>query len=155
MAQQFEHIFTELGIPQYLEICLQQKFDTWEAIVATLESDLYAHRPIVVRSPQTNDDYSRDALGIKPGYRRVSTQVGPNPDASLVSPSRATIEKPMLETKWPESALFRAKDRPVVTERKCRRHLRTDDNAPERLPSAYVLFLHADVSVDMCDELKG
>ncbi|WQF84256.1 Putative sterile alpha motif/pointed domain superfamily [Colletotrichum destructivum] len=92
MAQQLEHISAELGIPQYLGICFEQGIDTWEAIVATLESDL-------------------DALGVKSGYRRelqrrINNFRGLAPDTSLVSPSRTTAWGPMLEAKRPESTLL-------------------------------------------------
>ncbi|WYZ34674.1 hypothetical protein EsH8_I_000950 [Colletotrichum jinshuiense] len=136
MAQGLEGIFAELGISQYLSIFLEQGFDTWETILDITESDL-------------------DALGVKLGHRRklqrrIANSRGHAPDASLVSPTRASAEEPKPEPQRPELTRSEAKDGPVVTKRKYRRHPKADENAPERPPSAYVLF-----SNKMRDELKG
>lgn len=40
MANQLEAIFGELGITQYLDIFVDQGFDTWETILDITESDL-------------------------------------------------------------------------------------------------------------------
>lgn len=40
MAQGLDGIFAELGISQYLDIFLEQGFDTWETILDITESDL-------------------------------------------------------------------------------------------------------------------
>lgn len=40
MAQDLESIFQELGISQYLDIFLEQGFDTWDTILDITESDL-------------------------------------------------------------------------------------------------------------------
>ncbi len=40
MAKQLEAIFGELGITQYLDIFVDQGFDTWETILDITESDL-------------------------------------------------------------------------------------------------------------------
>ena len=40
MANQLEAIFGELGISQYLNIFVDQGFDTWETILDITESDL-------------------------------------------------------------------------------------------------------------------
>lgn len=40
MTTQLEAIFGELGIAQYLDIFLDQGFDTWETILDITESDL-------------------------------------------------------------------------------------------------------------------
>ncbi|KAJ0371210.1 hypothetical protein COL154_000721 [Colletotrichum chrysophilum] len=46
MAQNLESIFQELGISQYLDIFLEQGFDTWDTILDITESDL-GHAPDV------------------------------------------------------------------------------------------------------------
>ncbi|WQF90578.1 Putative High mobility group box domain superfamily [Colletotrichum destructivum] len=155
MAQQLEHIFAELGIPQYLGICLEQGFNTWEAIVATLESDLYAHCSIVVLKSETNDGYFRDALGVKSGYRRelqrrINNFRGLAPDTSLVSPSRTTACGPMLEAKRPGSTLLGLRtdlflpNASVADTQRVTKDLKPDDNTPERSPSAFVLFSNSE-----------
>lgn len=40
MTNQLQAIFGELGITQYLDIFLDQGFDTWETILDITESDL-------------------------------------------------------------------------------------------------------------------
>ncbi|GJC92122.1 HMG box protein [Colletotrichum higginsianum] len=93
MAHELEGIFAELGISQYLGIFLEQGFDTWETILDITESDL-----------------------------RIANSRGLAPDASLVSPTRATAEEPKPEAQRPEQPRPEVKDGPVVTKRKYRRH---------------------------------
>ncbi|KXH61141.1 HMG box protein [Colletotrichum salicis] len=136
MAQGLDGIFAELGISQYLDFFLEQGFDTWETILDITESDL-------------------DALGVKLGHRRklqrrIANSRGLAPDASLVSPTRASAEEPKPETQRPDQPRLEVKEGPVATKRKYRRHPKPDENAPERPPSAYVLF-----SNKMRDDLKG
>jgi hypothetical protein len=40
MMKQLEAIFAELGITQYLDVFVDQGFDTWETILDITESDL-------------------------------------------------------------------------------------------------------------------
>ena len=44
MTQLLGTILGELGIAQYLDVFLQQGFDTWETILDITESDLYVTR---------------------------------------------------------------------------------------------------------------
>ena len=44
MSQLLGTILGELGIAQYLDVFLQQGFDTWETILDITESDLYVTR---------------------------------------------------------------------------------------------------------------
>ncbi|KAL2255680.1 hypothetical protein VTK26DRAFT_2898 [Humicola hyalothermophila] len=129
MTQLLAAIFKELGISQYLDAFLEQGFDTWETILDITESDL-------------------DALGVKLGHRRklqrrIANFRGIAPETSLVSPIHPSAEdqrahdgvkaeSPRLEGREVVSV--------VVTKRKYRRHPKPDPNAPERPPSAYVLF---------------
>ncbi|AEO53511.1 hypothetical protein MYCTH_2294934 [Thermothelomyces thermophilus ATCC 42464] len=139
MSQSLKAIFGELGISQYLDAFLEQGFDTWETILDITESDL-------------------DALGVKLGHRRklqrrIANSRGIAPDASLVSPTQAAIEDLKLQDgihPEPPAAEGRETVGTVVTKRKYRRHPKPDENAPERPPSAYVLF-----SNKMREELKG
>jgi hypothetical protein len=49
MTNQLEAIFGELGITQYLDIFLDQGFDTWETILDITESDLLVNLPLIYR----------------------------------------------------------------------------------------------------------
>ncbi|KAI1640441.1 hypothetical protein F4809DRAFT_637569 [Biscogniauxia mediterranea] len=131
-----EAIFGELGISQYLEAFIDQGFDSWDTILDITESDL-------------------DALGVKLGHRRklqrrIANYRGVAPDASLVSPTRTSIEDTKLESNRSDPARTDSKDGSTVAKRKYRRHPKPDENAPERPPSAYVLF-----SNKMREDLKG
>ncbi|KAK8027393.1 High mobility group protein B3 [Apiospora marii] len=132
---QLEQIFGELGISHYLDTFLDQGFDTWETILDITESDL-------------------DALGVKLGHRRklqrrIANYRGQQvPVTTLVSPTRTSIEDTSSNGNKPVQP--DAKDVTTSTKRKYRRHPKTDEHAPERPPSAYVLF-----SNKMRDDLKG
>ncbi|KAH6634419.1 hypothetical protein B0J18DRAFT_19012 [Chaetomium sp. MPI-SDFR-AT-0129] len=139
MTQLLGSIFEELGLTQYLDAFIDQGFDTWETILDVTESDL-------------------DALGVKLGHRRklqrrIANSRGVAPDVSLLSPTQAAIEELKLQdvvkTEVPPVDGREAVG-PVTTKRKYRRHPKPDENAPERPPSAYVLF-----SNKMREELKG
>ncbi|KAK3393004.1 hypothetical protein B0H63DRAFT_6575 [Podospora didyma] len=139
MMTHLETIFGELGIIQYLDAFVDQGFDSWDTILDITESDL-------------------DALGVKLGHRRklqrrIANTRGVAPDASLVSPTQPALEELRLvetqRTDVPRPDIREASSS-VVTKRKYRRHPKPDDNAPERPPSAYVLF-----SNKMREELKG
>ena len=41
MSQRLEDIFAELGLSQYLNLFLDQGFDSWETILDITESDLF------------------------------------------------------------------------------------------------------------------
>ncbi|KAK7970479.1 hypothetical protein PG988_009552 [Apiospora saccharicola] len=132
---QLEQIFGELGISHYLETFLDQGFDTWETILDITESDL-------------------DALGVKLGHRRklqrrIANYRGQQvPVTTLVSPTRTSIEDTSSNGNKPVQP--EVKEVTTSTKRKYRRHPKTDEHAPERPPSAYVLF-----SNKMRDDLKG
>ncbi|KAG7050620.1 HMG box protein [Colletotrichum scovillei] len=98
MAQGLDGIFAELGISQYLDIFLEQGFDTWETILDITESDLQKLQ------------------------RRIANSRGLAPDASLVSPARANAEEPKPETQRPDQPRLEVKEGPVATKRKYRRH---------------------------------
>lgn len=131
-----ESIFGELGITQYLDAFLEQGFDSWDTILDITESDL-------------------DALGVKLGHRRklqrrIANSRGLAPEASLVSPTRTSIEDGKYDPCRPEVGKPENREAATVAKRKYRRHPKPDENAPERPPSAYVLF-----SNKMREDLKG
>jgi len=131
-------IFAELGISQYLNAFLEQGFDTWETILDITESDF-------------------DALDVKLGHRRklqrkIANARGLASDAALASPRNTPSddrhgEEPRVGYSKPES---KEGSGPHGAKRKYRRHPKPDENAPERPPSAYVIF-----SNKMREELKG
>lgn len=133
-------IFAELGIPQYLQDFLDQGFDTWDTILDITESDF-------------------DALGVKLGHRRklqrkIANSRGLSPDRALASPSRNT---PSDTGQTDDHSHGGSKSEPKDggsgshgAKRKYRRHPKPDENAPERPPSAYVIF-----SNKMREDLKG
>ena len=134
------NIFAELGISQYLQDFLDQGFDTWDTILDITESDF-------------------DALGVKLGHRRklqrkIANSRGLSSDRALASPSRNTpSDDRQGEDQRQGSIKSEAKDGgsgPHGAKRKYRRHPKPDENAPERPPSAYVIF-----SNKMREELKG
>ncbi|KAI1310470.1 hypothetical protein F5Y03DRAFT_41026 [Xylaria venustula] len=131
-----ETVFGELGIPQYLGAFIDQGFDSWETILDITESDL-------------------DALGVKLGHRRklqrrIANYRGVAPGASLVSPTRTSIEDVRHDSNRTDVERTDIKAVPGIVKRKYRRHPKPDENAPERPPSAYVLF-----SNKMREDLKG
>ncbi|KAI0176746.1 HMG box protein [Pestalotiopsis sp. NC0098] len=129
-----DQIFEELGISQYLGAFVDNGFDSWETILDITESDL-------------------DALGVKLGHRRklqrrIANHRGLAPAASLASPTRPSIEETSAQP--PKTVTHEVKEGSAATKRKYRRHPKPDENAPERPPSAYVLF-----SNKMREDLKG
>lgn len=141
MSPRLDEIFGELGISQYLDAFVDQGFDTWETILDITESDL-------------------DVLGVKLGHRRklqrrIANARGIAPDVALVSPTRPSVEDARAEVQRPDGPATPSTDTrdagtAVVQKRKYRRHPKADENAPERPPSAYVLF-----SNKMREDLKG
>ncbi|RBR03571.1 uncharacterized protein FIESC28_11742 [Fusarium coffeatum] len=127
MSSDLETIFAELGLSQYLGSFIEQGFDKWDIILDIQESDL-------------------DALGVKLGHRRklqrrIANARGISPSASLVTPARPTSED--AKSEGIPSEPVRTETPPEgqgVAKRKYRRHPKPDENAPERPPSAYVLF---------------
>lgn len=136
-------IFAELGISHYLHEFLEQGFDTWETILDITESDF-------------------DALGVKLGHRRklqrkIANTRGLSSDRALASPRNTPGEDRTEETKLAGTKTDKKEVQgnsgnagPHGAKRKYRRHPKPDENAPERPPSAYVIF-----SNKMREELKG
>ncbi|KAH6704351.1 hypothetical protein BKA61DRAFT_636108 [Leptodontidium sp. MPI-SDFR-AT-0119] len=132
-------IFTELGISHYLYNFLEQGFDTWETILDITESDF-------------------DALGVKLGHRRklqrkIANSRGLPSDRALGSPRKTPSDDRESEEQNADSGKAENKNRSGAlhrAKRKYRRHPKPGENAPERPPSAYVIF-----SNKMREELKG
>lgn len=131
-------IFAELGISSYLDSFLEQGFDSWDTILDITESDF-------------------DALGVKLGHRRklqrkIANSRGIASETALGSP-RHTPNDEKTEEQKTGNAKTDGKDgsgQQQGAKRKYRRHPKPDENAPERPPSAYVIF-----SNKMREELKG
>ncbi|CAH0049496.1 unnamed protein product [Clonostachys solani] len=137
MAHNLEGTFRELGLAQYLDAFVDQGFDTWDTILDIQESDL-------------------DALGVKLGHRRklqrrIANARGIAPSVSLASTSKASPDEAKQDGTRPVQVRHECNhDGAGVTKRKYRRHPKPDENAPERPPSAYVLF-----SNKMREDLKS
>ena len=131
-------IFAELGISQYLDDFLEQGFDTWETILDITESDF-------------------DALGVKLGHRRklqrkIANSRGLSSDRALASPRHTPSDDRQSDEQKATGTKADGRDGGGTqgAKRKYRRHPKPDENAPERPPSAYVIF-----SNKMREELKG
>ncbi|PCD37642.1 hypothetical protein AU210_006140 [Fusarium oxysporum f. sp. radicis-cucumerinum] len=137
MSPDLESIFAELGLSQYLGAFVEQGFDEWDIILDIQESDL-------------------DALGVKLGHRRklqrrIANARGISPSVSLVTSVRPTSEDAKSDSVQPEPTRTELPpEGQGVAKRKYRRHPKPDENAPERPPSAYVLF-----SNKMREDLKS
>ncbi|KAI3323520.1 hypothetical protein HD806DRAFT_522676 [Xylariaceae sp. AK1471] len=149
-----ETIFGELGISQYLSGFIDQGFDSWDTILDITESDLdtlgvkLGHRRVSGPTFLIHDSSRADST--KKLQRRIANYRGVAPDASLVSPTRASIEDTRHDSNRADFGRTDSKVGPIVAKRKYRRHPKPDENAPERPPSAYVLF-----SNKMREDLKG
>ena len=136
-------IFAELGISHYLHDFIEQGFDTWDTILDIKESDF-------------------DALGVKLGHRRklqrrIANSRGLSSDTALESPGIVPVDDRQTEEQRVIGSKAEAKDGLTgsgigtqAVKRKYRRHPKADENAPDRPPSAYVIF-----SNKMREDLKG
>lgn len=125
-----------LGLSQYYDVFVAEGFDTWDTVLDITESDL-------------------SLLNVKLGHRRklqraIAEYRGQPPEKSL----SATLNRdaaastyrsgddsaPESKDKQGESAATGAGNTGATTKRKYRRHPKPDEHAPERPPSAYVIF---------------
>lgn len=133
-----------LGLSQYFESFVAEGFDTWEIVLDVTESDL-------------------NYLNVKLGHRRklqraIAESRGQPPDKALVADSRkgSVADRSDDSGAEPRDSSTRAgaghgSSAPGSgTKRKYRRHPKADPNAPERPPSAYVIF-----SNQIREELRG
>ncbi|KAL8895474.1 MAG: hypothetical protein Q9192_003611 [Flavoplaca navasiana] len=124
-------IFDRLGLAQYLERFIDEGFETWETVLDITESDLYDHRLQREIANATGIDIRNNAVA---GPDTLQTQPGISLDPAASSDRQGP---PTLEGTKPGK-------------RKYRRHPKTDEYAPERPQSAYVIF-----SNKVRDELKS
>ncbi|EXJ71054.1 uncharacterized protein A1O5_06047 [Cladophialophora psammophila CBS 110553] len=118
-----------LGLEQYLDAFIGEGFDTWETLTDIQESDF-------------------DALNVKLGHRRklqraIAEYRGISYERLFGSPAQEGLSESGrgFETSTgPPSGPERPSGPPPETKRKYRRHPKPDENAPERPPSAYVIF---------------
>ncbi|KAL9116895.1 MAG: hypothetical protein Q9187_006577 [Circinaria calcarea] len=127
---QLDPILSRLGLAQYLPTFLNEGFDTWETVLDITESDL-------------------DSLNVKLGHRRrlqreIANARGLSFDRPIASPIRGTSSEdihPFEGGETPDSKKCESdKSSGNGRKRKYRRHPKPDENAPERPPSAYVIF---------------
>ncbi|KAJ4344777.1 uncharacterized protein N0V89_012521 [Didymosphaeria variabile] len=132
-----------LGLSQYLEALVSEGFDTWETVLDITESDL-------------------GSLSVKLGHRRKLQR-------AIAETRRQSSNRPLpiaLENAGSVDGSYRSDDSATETKvrqgeasttgvtpgakRKYRRHPKPDEHAPERPPSAYVIF-----SNQVRETLKG
>ncbi|OCL08955.1 hypothetical protein AOQ84DRAFT_31351 [Glonium stellatum] len=124
-----------LGLSQYLEVFVAEGFDSWETVLDITESDLnhlnvkLGHRRKLQRAiAETRGQFHERALNL---VRGKASSV----DESYRSDESASETKP---TKKGEASTVAGGS--TSTKRKYRRHPKPDEHAPERPPSAYVIF---------------
>lgn len=134
-----------LGLSQYLDVFVAEGFDSWETILDITESDLnhlnvkLGHRRKLQRAiAETRGQFHERALN---PIRGKASSV----DGSYRSDESASETK---TAKKGESSAIAGGN--TSTKRKYRRHPKPDEHAPERPPSAYVIF-----SNQMRENLKG
>ncbi|KAF2033793.1 hypothetical protein EK21DRAFT_108581 [Setomelanomma holmii] len=124
-----------LGLSQYLQVFTAEGFDTWETVLDITESDL-------------------SQLNVKLGHRRklqraIAESRGKSADIPLpvalgraisVEGSYRSGDESGPETKGKQGETAATGVAGASTKRKYRRHPKPDEHAPERPPSAYVIF---------------
>ncbi|KAF7452107.1 NHP6B Chromatin-associated protein containing the HMG domain [Pyrenophora tritici-repentis] len=133
-----------LGLSQYYQVLAAEGFDTWDTVLDITESDL-SH------------------LNVKLGHRRklqraIAESRGQSSDrplpinlaraGSTAGSYRSDDSGPESKTKPPDST--QPPPSGTGAKRKYRRHPKPDEHAPERPPSAYVIF-----SNQVRESLKG
>ncbi|KAI9848753.1 MAG: hypothetical protein M1837_006840 [Sclerophora amabilis] len=134
-------ILDQLGISQYRDRFFEEGFETWETVLDITEADL-------------------DALNVKRGHRRklqreIASSRGLTRDQTLHAPAHTATAEDTGRDNDDEATVVEEKKsgaKPVGNygKRKYRRHPKPDENAPERSPSAYVIF-----SNHVREELRG
>ena len=126
-----EAVLAELGISHYLNDFIGEGFDSWDAILDITESDF-------------------DALSVKLGHRRklqrkIANSAGLSPNRALAPHVRnLPSDGRRLEQQRTSGSKAEIEETSTRshrgTKRRYRWHPKPDLNAPERPPSAYVLF---------------
>jgi len=136
---ELEDILERLGLLQYLPRLQEEGFERWETVLDITEQDLtylnfkLGHRRILQREIASS-------RGVSPSQALTPTALGANSEEYL-DDDRAQQKHMRPET---------SKHATPTGKRKYRRHPKTDENAPEKPPSAYVMFAN-----HVRDELKG
>ncbi|TGZ79308.1 hypothetical protein EX30DRAFT_110673 [Ascodesmis nigricans] len=132
-------VLERLGLSQYLARLQDEGFDRWETVLDITEQDLAA-------------------LNFKLGHRRIlqreiASARGIDSTHPLTPNQFAPIDDGDGEEKGHHHKVAKSdqvKGSTPTGKRKYRRHPKTDENAPEKPPSAYVMFANS-----VRDELKG
>ncbi|KAL7268498.1 hypothetical protein RUND412_008876 [Rhizina undulata] len=131
-------VLARLGLSQYLGRLIEEGFEKWETVLDITEQDLatlnfkLGHRRILQREIAS-------ARGVPSNQALTSYQYYPSEEVEV-------DEK--LSPKPNKSEI--GKGPPPTGKRKYRRHPKPDEHAPEKPPSAYVMFANR-----VRDELKG
>lgn len=130
---------TRLGLAQYVEVFTAEGFDTWDTVLDITESDLsllnvkLGHRRKLQRAiAETRGQTSDRPLPIALG-RAASAE------ASYRSGDESAPESKGKQGET-NAAGSGVSGTSTTTKRKYRRHPKPDEHAPERPPSAYVIF---------------
>ncbi|CUS13768.1 unnamed protein product [Tuber aestivum] len=133
-----EEVLARLGLSQYLGRLSEEGFEKWEAVMDITEQDLtflgfkLGHRRLLQREIAS-------ARGIPPTQALTSVHNYPSDD---IEPEDRSSPKPFKQDSGKGIA--------PTGKRKYRRHPKPDEHAPEKPPSAYVMFANR-----VRDELKG
>ncbi|KAF8422877.1 hypothetical protein EV426DRAFT_633299 [Tirmania nivea] len=135
---ELEEILARLGLSQYLGRLIDEGFEKWETVLDITEQDLAA-------------------LNFKLGHRRtlqreIASARGVPLGQPLVYQQFSPAEEP-FDPEDKASPPFKVEDPNKIGptgKRKYRRHPKPDEHAPEKPPSAYVMFAN-----HVRDELKG
>ncbi|KAF2749471.1 HMG-box, partial [Sporormia fimetaria CBS 119925] len=127
-----------LGLAQYYNVFLQEGFDTWDTLADITESDLnflevkLGHRRKLQRAiagSRGNPDSRGNSVPLP-----ISLQNHSSTDTYYNTDESAGEQR----QRQPASSVASASG--INTKRKYRRHPKADEHAPERPPSAYVIF---------------
>ncbi|MCJ1225733.1 hypothetical protein MMC12_002382 [Toensbergia leucococca] len=140
-------VLSRLGLEQYLERFISEGFETWETVLDITESDLdslgvkLGHRRVCPQRPQ-NSQWSIHLKANIRLQREIANTRRHNSDQLLTSPSRSnTVEDHRYGEADDKPHLIKSEDTTQSSgKRKYRRHPKIDENAPDRPPSAYVIF---------------
>ncbi|CCX34102.1 Similar to Non-histone chromosomal protein 6A; acc. no. P11632 [Pyronema omphalodes CBS 100304] len=148
-----EEVLDRLGLLQYLGRLNDEGFDKWETVLDITEQDLatlnfkLGHRRILQREIASARGYlASQALPINQ-HLPTTDEFEQTPQEEKTSPkvSRSADSVPKL----PSTGTTPTKGT-STGKRKYRRHPKVDENAPEKPPSAYVMFAN-----NVRDSLKG
>ncbi|OQN95201.1 hypothetical protein B0A48_18624 [Cryoendolithus antarcticus] len=129
-ANDFYDSLNTIGLVQYHDEFVREAFDTWEVLIDITESDLDAlgvklgHRRILQRAisdyrrKNSYDESSYDMVEEQNGLRKADPVLAVDEDANGNGVARVSVNG----------------------KRRYKRHPKADEYAPDRPPSAYVLF---------------